>query len=254
MISFVICGIEHSGTTLLSDLFRQIPGVDAGFECGVLLCPSPRAFPNSKPFFENMLKGWDIGEEALRACCETDEFPEFYDRLTKNSGLIAATGATRIFDKTPRYLSRLSVCLQRTSVPFLCTYKDPRAIVYSDMTRAKPSSFEAWYETYRVAKKKYLTNVFTELTSRAASRKDRALAVRLEDLCLNARETLERVFIHVGQRFSLDCLLIENKRYAHNRDNSINARIPFEYRLGLTRQQISRIETDFSSLPGLFYD
>jgi hypothetical protein len=254
MISFAICGIEHSGTTLLSDLFRQVPGIDAGFECGVLLCPTPRAFPDLKPYFQNMLDGWKIGEDALRACCETDDFPEFYDRLAKNSELVATTGATTIFDKTPRYLSRLSGCLQRTSVPFLCTYKDPRAIVYSDMTRAKPSAFEPWYESYRIAKKKYFGLIYSELTARTATRLNRALAIRLEDLCLNARETLERAFAHVGQRFQLDYLLIENKRYAHNRDTSINARIPFEYRLGLTRAQISLIEKDFSAFAALFYD
>jgi hypothetical protein len=57
-----------------------------------------------------------------------------------------------------------------------------------------------------------------------------------------------------GQCFSFDCPPAEIKRYAHIRDNSINPRIPFEYRLGLTRAQISRIETDFSALAALFYD
>lgn len=30
--TLVICGLEHTGTTLISELFRQIPHIDSGFE------------------------------------------------------------------------------------------------------------------------------------------------------------------------------------------------------------------------------
>ena len=33
-IDFLVCGVEHSGTTLVSDLFRQIPHCESGFEVG----------------------------------------------------------------------------------------------------------------------------------------------------------------------------------------------------------------------------
>jgi hypothetical protein len=253
MLSFVICGIEHSGTTLLSDLFRQVGGLDSGFECGVLLCRSPREFPNLQPFFGNILNGWKIDEAALRACCETDDFSEFYRQLAANSKVLDES-VNAIFDKTPRYLSVLSECLSRTPAPFLCTYKDPRAIVYSDMSRAKPASFEAWYDTYFRTKKVYLAKIYAEITKRSQDREQRVLTIRLEDVCLNARETLERAFAFVGLRFSPHYVAIENKRYAHNRDNSISARIPFEYRLRLTRKQIATIERDFSAFAHCFYD
>ena len=41
MLRFIICGPEHSGTTLISDIFRQVPGLDSGFEVGVLLADTP---------------------------------------------------------------------------------------------------------------------------------------------------------------------------------------------------------------------
>ncbi|TVS07098.1 MAG: hypothetical protein EA413_01985, partial [Cyanobium sp. PLM2.Bin73] len=64
-IDFIICGLEHSGTTLGSDLFRQVPGCDSGFECGVLLCTTPRDFAGNQPFYQNMLAGWKITEGDL---------------------------------------------------------------------------------------------------------------------------------------------------------------------------------------------
>ena len=252
-LSFVICGIEHSGTTLLSDLFRQVEGLDAGFECGVLLCRSPRSFPELQPFYGNMSKGWKIDETVLRQCCETDDFSEFYRRLAENSGEIGP-GVTAIFDKTPRYLSRLSECLARVSAPFLCTYKDPRAIVYSDMIRARPDSFDTWYKSYLPAKKRYLRMIYAEISKRSEERRERVLALRLEDICLKARATLERAFAHVCRRFLPEFVAIEDKRYAHTRGNSILARIPFEYRVGLTKPQIAMVEKDFEAFAPWFYD
>jgi hypothetical protein len=253
MLSLVICGIEHSGTTLVSDVFRQVPGLDAGFECGVLLCETPRAFPDRQPFFGNMLQGWGIDEVSLRECCDTDDFDEFYARLAARSSVLGQE-VTRIFDKTPRYLLQLPACLGRMNVPFICTYKDPRAVVYSDFMRAKPDSFDIWYEPYRTAKKRYMRELYSQMTARQEDRHGRVLSVSLEDLCLNARHILERMFAHVRLPFSLDYVLIEKRRYAHNRENTISAGVAFQYRRGLSKAQLSQIERDFSPFAAWFYD
>ena len=44
MTNAIICGMEHSGTTLVSDLVRQTGAYESGFEIGVLLEDSPKAF------------------------------------------------------------------------------------------------------------------------------------------------------------------------------------------------------------------
>ena len=253
MLALVICGIEHSGTTLVSDLFRQVPGMDAGFECGVLLCDSPRTFPDRQPFFGNMLGGWGIDEDALKQCCETDDFAEFYASLASRSTLLRENTSC-IFDKTPRYLLQLTDCLSRVPVPFVCTYKDPRAIVYSDFMRANPSSFEEWYDHYRTPKRRYMRELYSQMTMRSDDRRGRVLTVSLEELCLDTRNMLERIFSFVRLPFSLDYLLIENRRHAHNRADSVSARIAFEYRLGLTQAQTTVIEQDFSAFAAWFYD
>src|SRR5271163_4649484 len=110
MLRFVICGREHSGTTLLSDLFRQVPGIDAGFEVGVLLRPSPKEFEGFDPFFTNMLGGWKLTTEELAEACHAENFDGFYARV-KALSKVLRPGTTDIFDKTPRYLSRLDDCM-----------------------------------------------------------------------------------------------------------------------------------------------
>ena len=69
-LSFLICGLEHSGTTMASDLFREHPEVDSGFECGVLLCDNPSDFLTLTPFRNHMAVGWGINEEDLTYACQ----------------------------------------------------------------------------------------------------------------------------------------------------------------------------------------
>ena len=62
-LSFLICGLEHSGTTMASDLFREHPLVESGFECGVGLVHTDgqRSYP-----VESALK--PAGGGSLQLC------------------------------------------------------------------------------------------------------------------------------------------------------------------------------------------
>ncbi len=157
---FVICGVEHSGTTLLSDLFRQVHGLDSGFEVGVLLCDSPKEFRHFEPFITNMKSGWGITDEQLDYICDVETFVEFYVRLKEASSIIDKN--SEIFDKTPRYFHSLSKCIQKVECNFIATYKDPRSIVYSDFKRVKVKNFYKWYEQYKLAKLRYLSRIYEE--------------------------------------------------------------------------------------------
>ena len=252
MISFVICGVEHSGTTLVSDLFRQDPHVDSGFEVGVLLGSTPRRFPRTLPYARNILQGWNITSTELACCCGTDSFEEFYVRLKDLSrGLKAPTA--RIFDKTPRYLAYLDSCLKKVSVPFVVTYKDPRAIVFSDFKRSGQQNFDRWFEEYALLKLGYLQQLYAHYRSRAA-RSRRVLRVSLEHLCLHPRTASEQLFSHCGEKFSLKYLLFENSRFLGDRAASISPRLPFEYLTSLTSEQNRSILRLFSDLDEWFYD
>ncbi len=258
-IRFVICGLEHSGTTLLSDIFRQVPKLDSGFEVGVLLANSPRKFNEIQPFYNNMQGGWKVDKESLADICDTDDFNEFYQKLQDNS-LALSKDTKHIFDKTPRYFSKINSFYRKIKVPFVATYKDPRSLVYSDFKRrpVRGHVFREWYPEYRKRKIKYLRKVYTgsyltwKNSSDDMTRKN-ILCVSLEDICLNTRLTLEKIFQHVGYNFELDYLLLKNLRYRHTRSPEISSRIPFEYIEGFNKQQRRKIEKDFAEFEDWFY-
>ena len=252
MLAFVICGVEHSGTTLLSEIFRQVPLLDSGFETGVLLSETPRQFLQEKPFAENICGDWKITQEELVECCEADTFEVFYERLAARSRCIES-GCRAIFDKTPRYLANLADCMEKMQVPFVVTYKDPRAIVFSDYTRAGMPDFDSWFATYADEKLGYLRALHDQFNS-FAGRNKRVLRISLEAICLNPRVTCEKLFAHCGQDFSLRYLLLQNQRYGDTRIASISPRTPFEYLLGLSDPQRARIARHFSELDSWFYD
>lgn len=262
MLKFVICGLEHSGTTLLSELFRQAPGIYSGFECGVLLCPSPKEFEGFDPFFTNMLgadgtgEGWELTRAELVEACHSATYDDFYSKVQEFSNLIPST-TSDIFDKTPRYLSCLGDCLNRTDVPFIASFKDPRSKVFSDFTRtfadfttrADKSShnFDSWYSAYVELGGRYLKTCYEAYQNTRARSEDRVAFVSLESLCMDVRVTCERVFEHVGLEFNTQYLLLPNQ-------DSISARVPFEYKKRLTKAQQQRIMDDFAECSDWFYE
>ena len=252
MIKFVICGIEHSGTTLVSDLFRQLPHVDSGFECGVLLGDTPRSFPEMQPFAKNLLGGWKISQEELEACCDTDDFGEFYTNLSTKCHCLEPQ-TIDIFDKTPRYLAKLGECIEKAKVPFIVMYKDPRALVYSDFTRSKRSDFEPWFETYTGPKLAYMRGLYANF-EKIPQLHGSVLAMSLEKLCMESRSSCEALFNHCGYDFDLEYFLLKNLRFKHTRSDSVSGRIPFEYREGFSNQQQAMISDRFKEFKAWFYD
>lgn len=256
-IKFIICGLEHSGTTLLSDIFRQVEGLSSGFEVGVLLGKSPKDFPNIQPFYDNMRVGWKIEPDTLKQICNTDNFADFYDKLKTNSGVIKPE-IKSIFDKTPRYFTDIYGCYEKAKVPIVGLYKDPRSLVYSDYKRGgKDKDFYSWYENYKEGKLRYLNstynNSYLKWKNNFNNTQNKILCISLEEICLNTRETLEKIFSCVGYKFNLDYLLLKNLRYQHTRQPQISSRIPFEYIECLTKEQKVLIQKDFAVLEDWFY-
>jgi len=250
MLKFLICGLEHTGTTLVSDLFRQVPGLDSGFECGVLLCDTPRDFIKLNPFAKNMLSGWGLTKEELNECCKKETFAEFYEAIAGHSSAISKDTNT-IFDKTPRYLASLSSVLQRCDVPIIVTYKDPRAIVFSDYKRSGDTSFHTWYQQYRGTKINYVQTAYNQFSSH--KKNPRVVTVGLEDLAMNFRQNAEAIFSHVGEGFDIDYAIIDNLRYKNTRSRTVSAEIAFEYRSVLSEENQNQILEDFGKLEDWIY-
>ncbi|MEL6113163.1 MAG: sulfotransferase [Pseudomonadota bacterium] len=250
-IEFVICGLEHSGTTLISDLFRQVDGLDAGFEAGVLLSEKPSEFQTLEPFATIIKEGWNIDEAAFTRCCAAPTHTAFYKQLKIESADLLGDN-TKIFDKTPRYLSRLDDCLTRTDAPFIASFKDPRAIVHSDFRRVDSDDFFGWYKDYMPKKRHYLRTCYRQYKN-AKANEPRVFFISLEMLALDARNSMDAMFGHVGLEFSLNYMLMNGLRYANTRSNAVSIPIAFSYLADFDDQHTNLIEKDFAELEDWFY-
>lgn len=250
-LRIVICGLEHSGTTLCADLLRQADGLDGRFELGVLLGASPRDFPRVPDFYQYFAPSWGLAPADERTVLDTDDFAAFYGRLLARSAALRP-GTTTLFDKTPRYLSVLSACLARVQAPFVVTWKDPRAIVHSDFQRAGAADFDAWFADYAHPKLAYLRQCYAEFQRHRAA--PRVLALPLEELCLAAGASCEKLFAHAGLRFHPRYLALRDLRYPNTRPGSVNAGAPFEFWHAFSRLHIAAIERHFAEFGDWFYD
>jgi hypothetical protein len=252
LLKCIICGPEHSGTTLISDLLRQVPGIDAGFEVGVLLAQTPRAFPDMPPFADITLWGWGIDRDTLIACCATDDFSQFYTRLAAASTVLRP-GTRWIFDKTPRYLTELQACMNKSEAPFVVVVKDPRALVHSDYLKAGEPDFETWFDAYAPEKIGYLRTHYANYQQARDQADPRICLLRLEDICLDARRTCERLYAHVGCAFDPAYMILQGVRYENTRHGAISAAIPFRYRTRFNVAQQQRIAVTFAEFDAWFY-
>ena len=243
--------MEHSGTTLLSDLLRQTGTIESGFEVGVLLADSPRKFEGISPFYENMLAGWSISREQLEHCCDVDSFGEFYERLKSESPLIEAN--IDLFDKTPRYATEVRKVFDKTEAPIIYIYKDPRASVFSDFKRADTDEFDPWFEDYVPRKKSYMRRCYNGYIE-GNEIDEKFICFSLEDLCFATRATAEKLYDAVREPFQTSHLVLQNLRYKNTRKHFVSADVVLEYRMALEPNQISKIESEFSEFQDWFYD
>lgn len=252
-LNFVVTGLEHSGTTLASELFRQVPGCDSGWECGVLLGHTPREFPANREFYDNMTEGWQISKADLAAACDTDSFYEFYNSLYNYSTLFSDARPQVRFDKTPRYIIDLPRISRITEAPIVAMMKDPRAIIWSDFQRSNQpiENIENWYTSWIPNKKRYMERAYQNYLH--AWLDSQCLVVRLEDLCLSMHSTLESMFSHVGLSFSFDYLRIRRHRYPESRGEFISVADVFSYLDGLPMAIERKVREDLGHLQHWFY-
>lgn len=149
-LKVIVTGMEHSGTTFLSQLITVNSSlINSGFECGILLSESPRKFYEVEPFYEWLCRedlGWALTEEQRKYICETDTYDEFYSRLIKTSSLFKA-GEPYVLDKTPAYCYYLSGIINKMpGVPILIIMKDIELMWHSYLNRNL--SFEYFVENF----------------------------------------------------------------------------------------------------------
>jgi hypothetical protein len=252
-LGFLVCGLEHSGTTMVSDIFREHPKADSGFECGVLLCKTPSEFLTFEPFCKHMYVGWGIDHDDLSYACSARSFQKFYQRLFERSKSIKEKSSSIIFDKTPRYITHLSQVQKRLNRPVIAVIKDPRSLALSDYKRSKCplEEIHSWYEEWKNPKMAYMRSAY-EGYHHAWNTKN-CHVVRLEDLCFNANSTVKDMFEFVGLEFKNEYLNLRNKRFGNTSGSSINVGSCMAFMDGLPGQIQERICSDFSEFDQWFY-
>jgi|GEM_PF-732884 hypothetical protein len=226
----IICGFEHSGTTLVSEILRQHPQLDSGFEGGFLLNETAEDFLKTEPFYTNAKGGWGISDDDLKYITTVDNWPELYTRLRERAEVIKDKN-TWLFDKTPRYMGYLQHVLERVpNVPCIVIVKDLRAVVWSSFKRTK-LTLDDWYKsTFQKTCNHIL--FYTQSLQKAIENgySKRLLVINYEKLCLNPREEAEKFFDFIGLDFSETYLNFEDVKYRHVHGSRVSTQYLVEYK------------------------
>jgi hypothetical protein len=232
-LAAVVCGFEHSGTTLISEILRQHPRLDSGFEGGFLLNQEAKQFLNCEPYYTNLKGGWGVSDEDLQYICNVETWRELYQRLRERSSVIKSK-TTWLFDKTPRYMQKLDHVLKQVpGVPCVVIYKDFRALMWSSFKRngkGKGLTIEEWYEKIFP-----LTCHYTLSCARGWKQaienglEERILLVRYEKLCTDKTKVSQQIFEFLGLEFDESYLSFEKPRYRHVYGKEVSTNYLTEY-------------------------
>jgi len=130
----IVTGMEHSGTTLLSQLLNAHPDVAAGVESGILLA-NLHEFNSLKPYWDWLSGsagwGWCLLEEHRDLLLDAESYADVFQILGEHKGknnkdlyLRALFQSSHIiYDKTPAYVFHLTAVLSRIDVPCCITMK-----------------------------------------------------------------------------------------------------------------------------------
>ena len=229
----IVCGFERGGTTALSELLRQHPGVDAGFEGGFLLAEAPGEFPRVEPYHGMALRGWGLAREEMEQVCAAGDWDEMYARLAERFG-----PGIRVFDKTPKYLERLDEVLARVpGVLAVVIVRDPRALFWSWRKREEEPR-EDWIKRFA---RRYLAYAAGHQRALAAGHGDRILLVQHESFSLDPAGEGRRVFEFLGLDFDPAYLEFEPRYRANVFGTGVSAAFVTEYRDHLTPDECAEI-------------
>lgn len=250
----LICGFEHSGTTLVSEILRQHPQLDSGFEGGFLLNNSIHDFCSTEPFFTNLKEGWGVNDDDLKYICNTEEWPDVYRRLRERANLIKNKDVF-IFDKTPKYMQVLPSVLQKVpNVSCIVMVRDFRAVFWSSFKRTG-LTIEEWYEKIFPITVNHILS-YCKGWQQAIEKKliNRMMLVKYENLCLNRHEETVKIFNFIDLDFDPSYLSFSEVRYPHVYGKNISHEYLLEYRNHLPQSICYEIKKLMSGYNDWFWE
>lgn len=252
-LKVLVCGFEHSGTTLVSEILRQHPQLDSGFEGGFLLNDSIHQFLSTEPFYTNVKGGWGVNDDDLKYICYAEEWPEVYRRLRERATIIKNKDVL-LFDKTPRYMQVLPSVLQRVpNVSCILIVRDFRAIFWSSFKRTG-LTIDEWYEKIFPITVNHVLS-YCQGWQQAVKQGffDIILLVKYEKLCLNKHQESSKIFDFLGLEFVESYLSFSEVRYPHVYGNNISNKYLLEYRDNLPSYICNKIKESMSKYSDWFW-
>lgn len=238
-LAAVVCGYERGGTTLVSEILRQHPKLDSGFEGGFLLAAKPIDFLSVHPYCE-MIKQWGITNDDLEYICQSLTWIGVYQRLVERSALIK-NKATWIFDKTPKYMQILPDALRKiTNVPCIVIVRDPRSVLWSWAKRANLPQ-DIWLQAHlRQHCDRYLSYAEGWQSAIQQGFENQILLVQYERLCSDRLTESKRILEFIGLDFD-EKYLSFNPAYSNVYGKGISSEYLFEYRNNLPAEVCEQI-------------
>ena len=196
VLAAIVCGYEKSGTTLISGMLRDQPGLGAGFEGGLLLAASPRAFRRETFHYLLMGREWGLTAAELHEVTDTEDFEEGYRRLRELSPVIADK-SVRLVDKTPAYMRELDQVLDRyPDTKCVVSVRDPRALFnsWAGVLTTHPGG----EDSYINANFDYFVDRFTSYAQgyrrASAAHPRRVMLVKMEELTQSPAASFAGIF------------------------------------------------------------
>ncbi|MDT9188906.1 MAG: sulfotransferase [Limnospira sp. PMC 894.15] len=232
-LAAILCGFERGGTTLVSEILRQHPLLDSGFECGFLLGKELNEFPSIQPYCNMLKTGWRVNDSDLNNyICKSTTWLEGYSRLLEKSKIIPNKN-TWIFDKTPKYMKFLPDILEKVpGIPCVVIVRDPRALLWSWVKRSPwKDKLDQWQEKNLKANcDRYLSygRGWREAIEKGFG--SQILLVQHERLCCCPVEESKKIFDFIGFDFDPAYLSFLDKRYSNVHESQISEKYITEYR------------------------
>ena len=243
----IVCGYERGGTTLVSEILRQHPQLNSGFEGGLLLSDNPHDFRKLEPYVTSLKISWGVNDEELEYICSGAGWQDIFSRLLEKSRNV---DGQFIFDKTPKYMEFLPEVMSRVDVPCIVIVRDPRALFFSWAKRSG-LSIEDWCKRHLRAAITRYKKYAHGLKSAQARYKERILVVQYESLCENPMVETQRLMEFIG--FDFDPAFVRFANPQQNiRENNVSSKFMYEYKNQFSDETCSTITSQLREFKAWF--
>ena len=254
VLGVLVTGFEHSGTTVISEVMRQHPDLDSGFEGGFLLRERPVDFIGFEPFYVNAKGTWRVSDEDMKYVCAADSWQEVYRRLRERSPVIPTKGV-RLIDKTPRYMAHLESVLRKVpEVPCVAIVRDFRAVFWSSFKRTGQAMEEWRKKTYPITLKHTMRYARGCRHVESGPLASRVLVVQYEEFCLDGAAVARKIFAHLGLEFRDEYLDFGKPKYNLVHGQAVSTEYLQEYKGKLPESVCDELREYYAEFSDWFWE